>query len=149
MVILNSPHNTCIVLQKEVLRLSRDQAAEFYEEQALAPYFTKLVDHMSGAPIVVYVLSKRNCVEEWLRLIGPANVSRAKRLFPVSLRAIYGTEQGPDPVANAFHGSGSPAEAEREIKFFFPNSTRDITHRLPSRYHNHALQLIINIIIII
>uniref|UniRef100_A0A2S2NAC3 Nucleoside diphosphate kinase 5 n=1 Tax=Schizaphis graminum TaxID=13262 RepID=A0A2S2NAC3_SCHGA len=115
--------NGFIIKTKEVLRLSRDQAAEFYDEQALAPYFTKLVDHMSGAPIVVYVLSKKNCVEEWLRLIGPANVSRAKCLFPVSLRAIYGTEQGPDPVANAFHGSGSAAEAVREIKFFFPNST--------------------------
>lgn len=107
-----------------MLRLSRDQAAEFYDEHALAPYFPKLVDHMSEVPIVVYVLSKRNCVEEWLRLIGPANVSHAKRLFPVSLRAIYGTELGPDPVANAFHGSDSPATAEREIKFFFPNSTR-------------------------
>jgi len=115
-----------------VLRLSRDQAAEFYAEHALAPYFTRLVDHMSGDPIVVYVLSKRNCVEEWQRLIGPADVPRAKRLFPVSLRAIYGAEKGPDPVANAFHGSDSPAAAEREIKYFFPNSTC----RFSARYYN-------------
>ncbi|CAH1716183.1 unnamed protein product [Aphis gossypii] len=119
--------NGFIIKEKAVLRLSRDQAAEFYDEHALAPYFAKLIDHMSEVPIVVYVLSKRNCVEEWLRLIGPENVSRAKRLFPVSLRAIYGTELGPDPVANAFHGSDSPAAAEREIKFFFPNSKVDST----------------------
>ncbi|XP_003245033.1 probable nucleoside diphosphate kinase 5 [Acyrthosiphon pisum] len=119
--------NGFIVIMKEVLRLSRDQAAEFYAEHALATYFTRLVDHMSGDPIVVYVLSKRNCVEEWQRLIGPADVPRAKRLFPVSLRAIYGVEKGPDPVANAFHGSDSPAAAEREIKYFFPNMKLDPT----------------------
>jgi len=113
------------------LRLSRDQATEFYEEHALAPYFTRLVGHMSGGPVVVYVLSKRNCVEDWLRLIGPEDVSLARRLFPVSLRAIYGTEPGLDPVANAFHGSDSAAAAEREIQFFFPNCT----HRFSERYY--------------
>jgi len=107
--------------------LSRDQVENFYEEHAQAPYFTRFVNHMSGGPVVVYVLSKRNCVEEWQRLIGPADVTQAKRLFPVSLRAIYGTELGSDPVANAFHGSDSPAAAEREIKFFFPNSTHQFS----------------------
>ncbi|KAL5234264.1 hypothetical protein ACI65C_001674 [Semiaphis heraclei] len=119
--------NGFIIKTKEVLRLSRDQVVEFYEEHAQEPYFTRLVNHMSGGPVVVYVLSKRNCVEEWQRLIGPADVTRAKRLFPVSLRAIYGTELGSDPVANAFHGSDSPAAAEREIKFFFPNNKMDAT----------------------
>uniref|UniRef100_A0A2S2QNG5 Nucleoside diphosphate kinase n=1 Tax=Sipha flava TaxID=143950 RepID=A0A2S2QNG5_9HEMI len=77
---------------------------------------------MSGGPIAVYVLAKRDCVQEWRRLIGPANVCTAKQRFPFSLRAVYGTESTAAPVANAFHGSDSPTAAKREIRFFFPNS---------------------------
>jgi len=105
-----------------VLRLTREQAAEFYDKHSAEMYFTGLIDHMSSGPIVVYVLTKKNCIEEWQRLIGPADVGCAKRYYPVSLRAIYGTETSPMvPVRNAFHGSHSPSEAKREIRFFFPN----------------------------
>jgi len=55
--------------------------AEFYEDHDQAPYFSRLVDHMSGGPVVVYVLCKRNYIEKWQKLIGPADVSRAKRLL--------------------------------------------------------------------
>lgn len=109
-------------VQKDVLRLSREQAAEFYRDHESELYFPRLVDHMSGGPIAVYVLAKRDCVDEWRRLIGPADVCSAKRCFPVSLRAVYGTESTEAPVANAFHGSDSRAAAKREIRFFFPNS---------------------------
>jgi len=111
------------VAQKDVLRLTREQAAELYSEHATQLYFARLTEHMSSGPVVVYALAKKNCVDEWRRLIGPADVSFARRYFPVSLRAVYGTELGTAPVANAFHGSDSPAAAKREIRFFFPDST--------------------------
>jgi len=106
-----------------VLRLTREQAAELYGEHAPQLYFARLTEHMSSGPVVVYALAKKNCVDEWRRLIGPADVSFARRYFPVSLRAVYGTEPGTAPVANAFHGSDSPAAANREIRVFFPDGT--------------------------
>lgn len=126
-----------------MLRLTREQAAEFYNEHSLKLYFHRLIEHMSSGPVVVYVLTKKNCVDEWQRLIGPADVSFAKQYFPVSLRAVYGTEPGTDPVANAFHGSDSPDAAKREIQFFFPNSMlimylfqRDMSGIVSGRYNN-------------
>lgn len=44
-------------------------------------------------------------------------------LFPISLRALYGT----DGTENATHGSDSPASAAREIKFFFPHLVSNST----------------------
>lgn len=121
------------------MRLNREQAAEFYGNLAFEMYFPRLIDHMSGGPIVVYVLTKRDCVEEWRRLIGPTNVSYAKQYFPVSLRAIYGEEAGKVSVANAFHGSDTRSAAEREIRFFFPNSIFIYLFILRSMFYNKVV----------
>lgn len=109
-----------------MLHLTEEQTAEFYREHELELYFPRLVDHMSSGPIAVYVLEKTNCVREWQQLIGPANVRDAKKHFPLSFRALYGTEMSSAPVANAFHGSDSPTAAKREIRFFFPNGEFNI-----------------------
>ncbi|VVC35976.1 Nucleoside diphosphate kinase-like domain,Nucleoside diphosphate kinase,Dpy-30 [Cinara cedri] len=119
--------NGFIVIRKEVLRLTRELVAEFYREHALELYFPRLVDHMSGKPVAVYILSKKNCVDEWRRLIGPADVRLARRDFPVSLRAIFSTKHATDCVANVLHGSDSLEAAKREISFFFPSSKEEIT----------------------
>lgn len=50
--------------------------------------------------------------------MGPENPSDARDSAPDSLRALYGS----DLVKNALHGSGTIAQAQREIQFFFPAS---------------------------
>lgn len=63
------------------------------------------------------VLAKVNAIREWRTLAGPTNSNKAREEAPESVRALYGT----DGQRNAVHGSDSPASAEREIRFFFPN----------------------------
>lgn len=73
---------------------------------------------MSSAPIVVYCLSRIKAIEHWRHVIGPKNVRDAELYWPSSLRGKYGC----DGVQNAIHGSHDQEEADREIRFFFPNS---------------------------
>jgi nucleoside-diphosphate kinase len=99
--------------------------AEFYSEQYGSPGFPVLVAHMSSGPIIVMCLSKKNAIEDWNNLIGPPNVSEAHRLFPACLRAKYGDPR--QDTFNGLHGSKDEETAEKEIRFFFPESKLDQT----------------------
>ena len=52
---------------------------------------------------------------------GPTNSNVAREKAPESIRARFGT----DGSMNAVHGSANPADARREINFFFPNFVVD------------------------
>lgn len=105
-----------------MIHLRKEETAHFYQEHTAQLYFTNLVEYISSGPIVVYVLMKKNCIDEWKRLIGPANVKFAKKYHPFTLRAIYGVESENFLVKNGFHGSENRHAAQKEILFFFPNS---------------------------
>ena len=53
--------------------------------------------------------------------LGPTNSNIAREKQPDSIRAKFGT----DGSMNAVHGSANPADARREINFFFPNLVVD------------------------
>jgi nucleoside-diphosphate kinase len=109
--------------------LTGDQVADFYSEQYGSPRFPLLLAHMSSGPIIVMCLSKKNAIEDWNNLIGPPNVSEAQRLFPACLRAKYGDPN--EDTFNGLHGSKNEETAEKEIRFFFPESklqTKPWTH---------------------
>lgn len=93
---------------------------QFYSDQNGSPGFPVLVAHMSSGPIIVLCLSKKNAIEDWNQLIGPPNVSEAQRLFPACLRAKYGDPR--EDTFNGLHGSENEKTAEKEIRFFFPES---------------------------
>ncbi|KAK2958751.1 putative Nucleoside diphosphate kinase [Blattamonas nauphoetae] len=76
---------------------------------------------MASGPIVAMVLSKENAIVEWRALIGPTNSLKAREEKPESIRARFGT----DGQANAVHGSANPADARREVNFWFPNMIVD------------------------
>jgi nucleoside-diphosphate kinase len=79
--------------------------------------------------VVVMVLTMTDAVTEWRALLGPTDARKARESHPDryrlhhhsngSIRAVYGT----DNQRNAAHGSDSIQSADREIRFFFPNST--------------------------
>ncbi|XP_050531325.1 nucleoside diphosphate kinase-like [Daktulosphaira vitifoliae] len=114
-----------VIKKKDILHLRKEETSDFYREHTSELYFTNLVEYISSGPIVVYVLMKKNCIDEWKRLIGPTNVKYAKKNFPFTLRAKYGIESGNFPVKNGFHGSSNRHAAQNEILFFFPNSEID------------------------
>ena len=98
-------------------RLSRIQAAYFYNVHNERPFFNSLVDFMSSGPIVVAVLEKDNAVEDYRKLIGNTDPAKAengtiRKLFAESVQN------------NAVHGSDSDVNARIEADFFFSVSER-------------------------
>lgn len=106
------------VIQKRRVHMTPEQASDFYAEHFGKLFFPSLVAYMSSGPVMVMVLSKHAAISYWRELIGPTNALKARQTHPDCLRAIYGT----DDQRNALHGSDSYSSAEREIRFFFPNS---------------------------
>ncbi|KAH8865482.1 Nucleoside diphosphate kinase like [Schistosoma japonicum] len=79
---------------------------------------TRAISYISSGPIEVLIIARENAISIWRELLGPQNVLKAKVIAPESLRAVYGT----DDQQNGLHGSDSFTSAEREIRFFFPNT---------------------------
>lgn len=110
--------------QRRLVHLSPEQASNFYDEHYGQPYFPALVKAVSAGPIKVLVLRAKEAVERWKKMCGPRSVSEAKKKWPESLRAMYGTP-GEDHK-NVCHASASPEKALEEIRFFFPHSKSTI-----------------------
>jgi len=99
------------------LRLSKEQAGNFYAVHKERPFYGELVDYMSSGPIVAAVLEKNNAVADFRTLIGATDPAKAdegtiRKLFAKSI------------AANAVHGSDSDENAANEASFFFSGLER-------------------------
>ncbi len=105
------------ILAMKYLRLSKEQAGQFYAVHKERPFYGELVNYMSGGPIVAAVLTKDNAVADFRKLIGATDPSKAeegtiRKLFAKSI------------AANAVHGSDSDENAGIEANFFFSQLER-------------------------
>ncbi len=105
------------ILAMKYLRLTKEQAGEFYAVHKERPFYGELVDYMSSGPIVAAVLTKENAVADYRTLIGATDPTKAadgtiRKLFAKSI------------AANAVHGSDSDENANIEANFFFSNLER-------------------------
>ncbi|UEM05265.1 nucleoside-diphosphate kinase [Skermanella rosea] len=103
-----------IVAQKRI-RLTKEQAEKFYEVHAERSFFGELVDFMISGPVVVQVLEGDNAVQRNRDIMGATNPANAA---PGTIRKDFAESI----EANSVHGSDSPENAAREIKFFFSKS---------------------------
>jgi nucleoside-diphosphate kinase len=92
--------------------LSAQKAGEFYAVHSERGFFKDLVSFMSSGPIVAAILEKDNAIEDFRKLIGATDPSKAdegtiRNLFAKSIDA------------NAVHGSDSDENAAIEGNFFF------------------------------
>jgi len=92
--------------------LSAQKAGEFYSVHKERPFYNALVEFMSSGPIVAAILEKDNAIEDYRKLIGATDPSKAevgtiRNLFAKSIDA------------NAVHGSDSDENAQIEGNFFF------------------------------
>ncbi|MDR0630803.1 MAG: nucleoside-diphosphate kinase [Holosporales bacterium] len=101
------------IIAEKKLKLSIEQTKEFYEIHKNRPFYKELCEFMSSDECTVLVLSKQNAVNTYRNLMGPTNPKDAQK---GTIREKFGE----GIQENAVHGSDSLENAEREIKFFFP-----------------------------
>lgn len=105
------------ILAMKYMRLTKEQAGQFYAVHKERPFYGELTDYMSSGPIVAAVLVKGNAVADYRKMIGATDPTKAedgtiRKLFAKSI------------AANAVHGSDSDENAEIESNFFFSNLER-------------------------
>ena len=88
------------IVAMKYTKLSTEKAGEFYAVHRERPFYGELVEFMSSGPIVAAILEKANAVEDFRKLIGATDPSKAEA---GTIRAKYATNIG----ENAVHGSDS------------------------------------------
>jgi nucleoside-diphosphate kinase len=101
------------IVSLKQMRVERDLAERHYEEHRDKPFFSDLVEFVTGGPLVALVLEGPSAVDAARQVIGATNPLEA---HAGSIRGEYGL----DVQTNLVHGSDSADSAHREIELFFP-----------------------------
>ncbi|MDD8021406.1 MAG: nucleoside-diphosphate kinase [Acidobacteriota bacterium] len=100
------------ILGLKMVKLSLEEAKQFYSVHKEKPFFNGLTEFMSSGPVVVMLLEGENAIKHWREVMGATNPAEAR---PGTLRREFGFSI----ERNAVHGSDSSQTAQTEIKFFF------------------------------
>ena len=100
-----------IIAQKRI-KLTNEQAENFYSVHREKSLFRDLIEYMTSEPVIVQILSGKNCVEKYRSIMGATNPDNAENGTIRKLFALNVQE-------NSVHGSDSTENAQIEIKFFF------------------------------
>ena len=100
------------ILGLKMVKLTVDSAKGFYEVHKERPFFNDLITYMTSGPCVPIVLEKENAVEEFRKLIGATDPSKAEE---GTIRKLYAD----NIQENIVHGSDSNENAMKEISHFF------------------------------
>ena len=101
----------------KLTKLSTEQAGNFYAVHKERPFYNDLVAYMTSGPVVPLSLEKDNAVEDFRKLIGATDPTKADE---GTIRKLYGKSI----ENNAIHGSDSDENAEIETNFFFSTCER-------------------------
>ncbi len=97
--------------------LSTNQARSFYAVHKERPFYNELVEFMTSGPIVALLLENENAIEDFRKLIGSTDPSKAEK---GTIREKYAESI----QNNAVHGSDSDENATIESNFFFSQLER-------------------------
>ena len=100
-----------IVAQKRI-KLSPEQAGQFYAVHKDRPFYGELVAFMASEPVVVQVLEGENAITKNREVMGATNPANADA---GTIRKDFALSVG----ENSVHGSDAPETAKEEIAFFF------------------------------
>lgn len=103
------------VLGMKTKRLTKEVASAFYAVHKGRPFYSGLVEFMSGGPCVPIALEKDNAVSDFRKLIGATDPKDADQ---GTIRKLYADNKG----ENIVHGSDSPENGKIEVAFFFSES---------------------------
>jgi len=104
--------NNLKILKAKKVKISKEEASEFYKVHQTKPFYEDLCKYLSSGPIVVMILEGENAILKNRELMGATDPTKAEE---GSLRKKYGISID----KNSVHGSDSKENAITEIKFFF------------------------------
>lgn len=103
------------VVAIKMVKLSPEEAGEFYKVHRDRPFYSELVKSMSSAPVVALVLEGDQAISKNRKIMGATDPKKADK---GTIRADFSESV----TRNSVHGSDSPEAAQDEIMFFFkPN----------------------------
>ncbi len=103
------------VVAARVLHLTTAQAQEFYAVHRERPFYGSLVSFMTSGKCMPLVLERADAVAELRKVIGSTDPAEAAE---GTVRRLYAESK----ERNAIHASDSDENAERESRFFFPET---------------------------
>ena len=106
--------NKLKIVKEKKIQVSKEEAAEFYKIHQTKPFYDRLCNYLSSGPITVMILEGENAIKENRRIMGATDPKNAEN---GTIRKQYGISID----KNSVHGSDSPENAKKEIKFFFKN----------------------------
>ena len=92
--------NNLIIKDSKKIKISKDEAAEFYKVHQSKPFYNDLCSYLSSGPIVVMILEGENSVLANRKLMGATNPKEAEEN---TIRKLYGISID----KNSVHGSDS------------------------------------------
>ena len=104
--------NNLKISRSKKVKISKEEAAEFYKLHQTKPFYNNLCDYLSSGPIVVMILEGENAVLKNRQLMGATDPTKAEE---GTLRKMYGLSID----KNSVHGSDNVANGKIEIDFFF------------------------------
>ena len=104
--------NNLKILNSKKVKISKEEASEFYKVHQAKPFYEDLCNYLSSDPIVVMILEGENAVLKNRQLMGATDPRKAEK---DTLRKMYGISID----KNSVHGSDSVENAKIEIDFFF------------------------------
>ena len=104
--------NNLKILKCKKVKISKEEASEFYKVHQTKPFYNDLCNYLSSGPIVVMILEGENAVSKTRQLMGATDPSKAD---VGTLRKMYGLSID----KNSVHGSDSAENGKIEIDFFF------------------------------
>ena len=100
------------VVAAKMVRLTENQAKDFYGVHQGKPFFGELISFMTKGPILAQVLEGENAIQKNREIMGATNPAEAA---PGTIRAEFAHSM----TENAVHGSDSNQNAQIEGAFHF------------------------------
>lgn len=96
----------------KLLQVTKELAAEHYEEHVEKPFYPLLEEFITAGPVVAIVAEGPEAVSVVRSMMGSTN---GRESAPGTIRGDYGVSR----QMNLVHGSDGPDAAAREIKIYF------------------------------
>ena len=108
--------NNIKILKSKKVKISKEEASEFYKVHQTKPFYNELCNYLSSGPIVVMILEGEKAISKNRQLMGATDPLKAEE---GTLRKMYGISID----KNSVHGSDSLENGKIEIDFFFNTVT--------------------------